>query len=232
MRQAALACLSLCLIWGTSVTSATADNQSAVSSVQTYDIASQPLDLALARFARISHVDIIYKASPAGRQLSPSVSGAFTPSEVLNRLLDGSGLSWRYTRPDAVVIYDPARPPAEDVPKPAPITNEPTLLLDVMEVRAAPLIGDRRGEFNLYAQTAMSRLTRLLAPRAEAQAQAYHATLRLWIAADGTVSRAALSGEGNAAIIRDIESAVTGVRLDAPPAGMPQPIRFTVEARR
>lgn len=189
--------------------------------------------MALAQFARTSHIDIIYRASPASAQSSPAVTGVYTPTEVLNLLLKDSGLAWRYTRSDAVLIYDPALPAEEEAPAPRTTEgNEAVLRLDTLNVRSTPLIGRSQAQFNTYAHAAMTRINGLLAPRAVENRHIYRATLHLWLQEDGVIDHTALTGTIEPVAAEDISATITGLRLDPPPAGMPQPIRFIIEARQ
>jgi len=61
----------------------------------------------------------------------------------------------------------------------------------------------------------------------------YQVVLRLWVAPQGTVSRAQVeSGTTDPVLRQAIEAALIGVRLsDAPPADMPQPVRLRIGAQ-
>jgi outer membrane receptor protein involved in Fe transport len=93
--------------------------------VQRYEIAAGPLDHALSAFARQSGQQILYTAALTAGRSSPGVVGDYTAEAALTRLLTGSGLSYRRTRPNVFVIFDPsARAEAE--------VFEPTTLDDVV----------------------------------------------------------------------------------------------------
>ncbi|MCB2082524.1 MAG: TonB-dependent receptor [Sphingomonadaceae bacterium] len=58
-----------------------------------YDIPAQSLDSALAEFARVSDADLLYSSDLVAGKRSSRVSGDYTPTEALRRLLNGTGLS-------------------------------------------------------------------------------------------------------------------------------------------
>ncbi|ATQ42956.1 TonB-dependent receptor domain-containing protein [Caulobacter mirabilis] len=79
----------------------------------TFDIPAQPLGSALADFSRATGVDIVYGA-PMPAVSSPGVSGRFSASQGLSRLLAGSGLTYRFTGPDAVRLEAAPRQATSD----------------------------------------------------------------------------------------------------------------------
>lgn len=88
-----------------SIASAQAQEQ-----VRTFDIPAQPLSSALIVFARQSEQMVL--ADPAlvnGRQ-APAVQGNFTPTEALQRLLVGTGLSVTADANGSFVLADPSFP--------------------------------------------------------------------------------------------------------------------------
>jgi len=74
-------------------------------------IAKQPLDEALQELARQSGVQVIYLSSLTEGMQSPGVSGKYTLAEALNKLLAGSGLTFRMINARAVQIRKAAGPP-------------------------------------------------------------------------------------------------------------------------
>src|SRR5204862_5780842 len=65
----------------------TSAQSSAALQEQNYDIPPQPLRTALARFARISRVDILYDDGLATGRKSAAVQGWLTPQQALEALL-------------------------------------------------------------------------------------------------------------------------------------------------
>lgn len=81
---------------------ATADGQIA------FDIPSQPLDGALARYFEASGVQLLYDSSLTRSRRSAAVRGRYAPREALRMLLTGTGLIVRYSRANSAIITTPA----------------------------------------------------------------------------------------------------------------------------
>ena len=73
-----------------------------------FELPAGPLGAGLARFAEQSGLQILYPAALVAGRRNATVSGRFTAEDALSRLLEGSGLAYRRTRPDTFVVYDPA----------------------------------------------------------------------------------------------------------------------------
>lgn len=69
-----------------------------------FDIAPQPLGSALNRLAEQSGLQVIYNGELVHGLSSPGVSGSQEPEAALQRLLQGSGLTWRSTGAGSVVL--------------------------------------------------------------------------------------------------------------------------------
>lgn len=69
-----------------------------------FDIAPQALGAALNRFSEIVDMQLSYPAELAEGVSSPGVSGAYTPEQALEKLLDGSGLKPRVTGNETITI--------------------------------------------------------------------------------------------------------------------------------
>ncbi|MEL6871384.1 MAG: TonB-dependent receptor [Pseudomonadota bacterium] len=69
-----------------------------------YDIAESPLAAALNRYGVESGVQVIYDSAIATGLTSPGASGVLSPEEALAALLQGTGLSFRFTSPRTVLI--------------------------------------------------------------------------------------------------------------------------------
>lgn len=197
---------------------------------QRYDIPSLPLNAALARFAQISHVDIIYDDTLAGNRRSADVSGQLTPQQALARLLAGTGLIFRFTRWNSALVY---APPAEVSTAPRSEGAVPVLVLDTMQVRASAIVGTpNRASFDVYGRHVLASIDRELRPEAVEEGRLYRAVIRLWIESDGSVRRVNFAqGSGDAKADHDIARRVSDLRFEAPPSDMPQPIRLQLEAR-
>jgi outer-membrane receptor for ferric coprogen and ferric-rhodotorulic acid len=69
-----------------------------------FDISSQALGDALNLFARTADVQFAYSADIVAGRTGQAVRGRFTVGEALARLLAGTGLTWRYTNANTVVL--------------------------------------------------------------------------------------------------------------------------------
>lgn len=210
---------------------AAAQDQSSATAGRQYQIPADRLDRALAVYADISNVDIIYdNALASGRRSSP-VSGRYTPPQALAILLAGTGLSWRFTQARAVVIF------AEDArttdAETATTDSYAILTLDTLRVTASPVIGTPSpAPYIAYSEWVLSELYRRILPQ-EQQARPFRGEIQFWIDDQGVVSRLEfLRRTGDSEADRMIASRVIGARFDrTPPPGLPQPLRFRVEGR-
>ena len=77
----------------------------APETVRTFEIAAGPMDQALISFGRQSGMQLLYPGDVPLGMRSQALSGRFTPSAALSRLLEGSGLGFRYTRANVVTVF-------------------------------------------------------------------------------------------------------------------------------
>lgn len=71
-----------------------------------FAVPAQPLVAALARFTETSGVQFFFDAAMARNIQSPGVTGTMTPDAALQRLLDGTGLTYRFTNPTTVTLVE------------------------------------------------------------------------------------------------------------------------------
>ncbi|HEY0182623.1 MAG TPA: TonB-dependent receptor, partial [Rhodopila sp.] len=76
------------------------------------DIAAEPLDAAIRSLIQQTGLQIAYPASLSQNTHSSAVSGTYTPSEALSRMLAGTGLTYRFTGANTVTLE--AAPGAAD----------------------------------------------------------------------------------------------------------------------
>lgn len=76
---------------------------------RSFAIPAQSLVSALARFTETSGVQFFFDAAIARNIQSPGVSGSLTPEAALARLLDGTGLTYRFTNPTTVTLVEAPR---------------------------------------------------------------------------------------------------------------------------
>ncbi|MEL1264849.1 TonB-dependent receptor [Pseudoxanthomonas putridarboris] len=108
--------LSIALALQTAATTANAQE----TRVATEAIPSQPLDRALNALSRQTGLQFVYSAQAAGNPQTRAIPAGLPPEEVLEQLLDGTGLRYRYLNATTVTIEAET---AEAVPAAAPPTT-------------------------------------------------------------------------------------------------------------
>lgn len=211
---------------------ALAQEQARPVAPQHYVIPTERLDKALANFAATSDVDILYDNELAAGRRSTAVAGRYSPPQALAILLTGTGLSWRFTKTRAVVIFAAA----SNVAGPSRAADPyPVMTLDTLQVRASPIIGgSSRALFNAYSNWVLSELYRLIQPDRADQTRAFRTEVQLWISEKGIVHRLEfLKRTGDHASDQLIEARIRGAHFERPPpVDLPQPLRFMVEGRK
>ena len=212
--------------------SALAHEQASPVTRQDYVIPAERLDKALASFAATSDVDILYDNELAAGRRSTAVAGRYSPPQALAILLTGTGLSWRFTKTRAVVIFAAA----SNLAGPSRAADPyPVMTLDTLQVRVSPIIGgSSHALFNAYGNWVLSELYRLIQPDRADQTRAFRTEVQLWISEKGVVHRLEfLKRTGDHASDHLIETRIRGAHFERPPpADLPQPLRFMVEGRR
>lgn len=94
-----------------------------------FDVPAQSLSDSLAAFARATGLRIVYPAELAQGKSAPALQGPLTQNQALERLLSGSGLAWRFTRGNAVTIYE-----SSSTAGTGPLYADGSLLLDTITV--------------------------------------------------------------------------------------------------
>lgn len=197
-----------------------------------YDIAAQPLASALAEFATVSGVSIIYPQSLARGRRSTGISGVHTAPVALQAILKDTGLAVRFTGPSAAVIFLPGAPAASAPAGGAAATGLPALQLDMAEVRAPLIIGTRdRTGHNRYAMAVLEEIRTVLRDEGGYQGQTYRIDLALAISAEGRIGDVALvRPSGSRAWDDHVVRTLRGRLLSAPPPpDLSGTIRFAVE---
>ncbi|WAC25732.1 TonB-dependent siderophore receptor [Ancylobacter sp. SL191] len=72
-----------------------------------FDIPAQDLNGAILSFAQKAGVRVFFDTQRLGGRRSSAVQGSFSTNEALDRLLKGTGLTYRFTAPNRVTIVDP-----------------------------------------------------------------------------------------------------------------------------
>lgn len=74
------------------------------TAARSFDIPPQSLSSALQQFTEQSGVQVAYEAALGAGVQSPGVSGTYAAAEALSHLLTGTGVTFRWTSPNAVVL--------------------------------------------------------------------------------------------------------------------------------
>ncbi|MGI9360975.1 MAG: TonB C-terminal domain-containing protein [Parasphingorhabdus sp.] len=200
-----------------------------------YDIPEQPVAQALARFATVSGVNIIYRQSLTGNRRSAPVSDRLTAPVALRRLLEGTGLSARFTSPESVIIYVEGQSQPSS-PSPQGTTADLTSLqLGMAEVRAAPIIGGPdRNAFNHYAQRIRIEILERLRRDGAYEGRRFRIEIAVTVNPEGRITHVTfLRPSDESAWDRRVEKILVGALLSAPPPeGLTRSMRFEVETDR
>lgn len=71
---------------------------------QPFNIPAQPLSSALTRFSSTTGLQVLYEGDTAGHIQAPALKGNYTPEAALQKLTQGTGLSYRYSNADTVTL--------------------------------------------------------------------------------------------------------------------------------
>lgn len=166
----------------------------------------QPLVSALRLYGDTTGREAIYKANLATGRIAGHVQGVLTPTEALDRLLAGTGLSARFVADGAFVLSAP--PPA---------------------VRTAITPTQSSAHRRYYALIQESLLDSLC-QHGSARPGRYRMIAVFWIAPSGAVEDALRVGTtGTVDVDQQIDAMLRGMRFsEPPPAGFAQPVRIMI----
>jgi hypothetical protein len=183
-----------------------------------FDIPPQSLDSALAAYTRASGMPLLYDSALTRGRRSNGVRGRMAAARALRLLLEGAGVGVRFTAGGSAVIVELVRP---------------TIKLDPLEVRAAPMIGGApNSEIIAYAQIVQEEAKAALRRDPALGAASYRMSVKLWIDSAGAISRCAPVSQIEPGMLNRFCEVVGGLRLSRPPpAGLPQPLRIEFRAR-
>ena len=200
-----------------------------------YDIAAQPVARAIAEFATVSGVSVIYRQSVAGERLSTQLNGVYSAPAALRRLLAGTGLAARFTGPNSAIIFVEGQAPAADSAASAATTGLSALHLDMAEVRAPRMVGRRDpSAFNRYAQRVRTEIFERLKRDGAYEGRRFRLEIAVTVDSRGQISaveflRRSDEPEWDARV----RYVLTGAQLSsAPPEGLSRSMRFEVETDR
>ncbi|MCG2842824.1 TonB C-terminal domain-containing protein [Sandaracinobacter sp. RS1-74] len=197
-----------------------------------YSIPSQPVAAALARFARLSGVNIIYPQSLAGNRRSAAVEGVLPAPVALRQLLEGTGLTARFTGPASAIIFakdgSPAPPPTAGKAE-----GRPALRLDMAEVRAPRLVGKPdRSLFSHYALRVQREIFERLKQDGAYEGRRFRIEIAVTVEPDGRIGGLAfLRPSAEPDWDERVRTLLLGQTISLPPPdGLVETMRFEVEA--
>lgn len=200
-----------------------------------YHIAAQPLDKALTEVAAIGRIDILYENNVVDGLRSPGVSGDLTPRQAMAAALEGTGLTFEFTSPNAVLVFPANRPLREAAPSPSEIADgTPRMVLDTLSVTAAPLIGSSAPQRNeAYGRLVLTEVRRKLQNDERTGKRAFLVKLSVQIDSAGVIRQPVLTRRtGDPSLDADILRVLEGTQVSSsPPEDLPQPVWFEVSAQ-
>lgn len=130
--------------------------QSTSQSTHQFDIAAKPVRQAMNDIVRAAGIDVVFADSSALSKTGNSVHGSFTAGEAVARLLEGTGLSFRFTNANTVTIRDTAQ-------QAEALAADGSTVLDTITIRGQGPITEGTG---LYTTGEMATATGfILSPR-------------------------------------------------------------------
>ncbi|WP_441279280.1 STN domain-containing protein [Tardiphaga sp. 172_B4_N1_3] len=169
-----------------------------------FDIPAQSLDAALRAYSVVTGLEVFYNAALVDRRSSRVVAGAFTRAVALQRLLDGTGYVPQVTADGTVTIG------------PEQVTGR-----SVSDVVA------QRRRYEGYLAAVQARISAALCAAPDRAPSDEDILLRLWLAADGAISRAEVLDKAAQQGAR-IVALLGRTNVGLPPVGMPQPVILAV----
>lgn len=226
-QRFAVNCIGLMLLG--MYAAAAEDRQAANPAPVVFHIPAQPLANALQAYGEQAGVQVLYESRSAAGQQSVSVDGSFTAEAALNRLLSGTDLKIRYTRPDAITIaalFTRETEAAADLPA------KPDLSIGTLRVHATNDDEDTRW-LNEYGESVQLDVQRALQKNARTRTGNYRVVVDLWIDPSRAIERARLQqSTGDPDRDAAVAAALRGTTMSKPaPANMPRPVRVAITVR-
>lgn len=175
-----------------------------------FDIGPQPLSAAVRAFSDVTGQALLVDERLLVGRVSPGARGEFTAEDALRRLLAGTGLRERYTSDKAFTLM-----PAGDARTAALATAAATARA---EDAADAIVAGYGAALQAAVESALCRSP-------ATKPGAYRLALQVWVSGAGELQRLRLLGStGLAERDEAIQAALSGLRVDAPPAGLAQPL--------
>lgn len=167
----------------------------------TFDIPAQPLPLALEAFSAVSGYQVLLADRDSMMIMSKAVKNVSPPRSALIDLVDGSGLSVRFTSAQAAILM-----------REIPLEESPA-----------------RQNQQRYGAVLQQDVIRALCQDHVTSPGQYRMALDLWTAPSGRVDRVELLGStGDADRDRRVLVALAALTSMQPPPGLPQPTTLLV----
>jgi hypothetical protein len=212
------------LIWPVN---AYADEPEPFDSEQDFHIAAEPLDQALAAYAKASGVDILYDQAVTEKLTSKPLLGRYTEAAALRTMLQGTGLTSRFTGRKAALVFRQGEPPP---PSPSERAALPTVRLDLAQVRPPVMIGEDASAFEAYAAGAEAQIRDFLSRDPAVNGATFRVILAVQVAESGLIERASLAqGSSNGGRDDHIRRVLAGQALPKPPPGLPHILTFEID---
>lgn len=169
-----------------------------------FNIPAQPLDAALKAYSIATRIEVFYNAALVDRRLSQDVAGSFTPSAALQKLLEKTGYMPQLTSDGSLTIV-----------------SEPVARRPAAEIMA------QRLRYEGYLAAVQAEVSAALCAAPAGVMVGEDVLLRIWLAANGRISRAEVFDKP--ALQADRIAALVGrVNAGVPPANMPQPVTLAI----
>lgn len=205
-------CACSARVWATDVApGAVTPAEAGAQSLLSFDIAAQPLQSALEAYGAFADVSLLYDSSLTAGRISAPVKGEMSARAALQILLEGSGLTSRYTGAKTVALVPAQQNSSSPVDRAS---------VDAASARRYFGLIQTRVHDAFCAQPVLARGARRIA-------------LRLWINAAGEIGPVTLLGSsGDRTVDALVVRTLQGVRVgEAVPAALAQPFTFVVLPR-
>ncbi|HUW53953.1 MAG TPA: TonB-dependent receptor [Rhodanobacter sp.] len=134
MRKSMLAKCCLAALVGAGLTSPAAAAPFQQSAVSDTVIPAMPLNKALSTFAQRAHLQLVYVSKIADDVRTQGAPAGLSQQATLQRLLQGTGLKYRFLNPKTVTIYSAGDPPASPAPSSKKQDSKKTVSLQTVVV--------------------------------------------------------------------------------------------------
>ena len=107
--------------------------QAQTAATYRFDIPAKSIRAAMNDIVRVTGIDVVFRETPAASRAGNPVQGSLTPGEAVAALLSGTGLSFRFSNPTTVEIFDPSAVALGTAPDGA-------MALDTIEVQGSGVL--------------------------------------------------------------------------------------------